>query len=522
MVEANALGEDTVVRVSAGSERRDRGREVLHAAREPESSVTVAEVGPTGITGLEPLVMATRNGETAFYPQCVLSQTREIVAELDDGSLPTDGATAVVEHDPDTAALPTPETGPLAVGRRRVLSGCGWTAPASAHDYTAAAGGFLASDAGDRVDEFLDQLRDSGLRGRGRGDSSTDSPVVDAWTTVRETTSVTGVGPAVVVNANESDPRAAMDHLLLESNPLAVLDAALAAARVVDAANVLVYLNEADDLAQDRATEAAAVLTNMADDPIPIEVIAGPDEYKAGEMTMAIEALEGNHRLEARLRPPDPSEEGLYGRPTLVHTPRTFAQIGAALTDDGDDHPGSDADPGTRLTTATGDIETPATVELSTSDDLTAVRDAVEFDGRLKAACVGGVFGGITRSLDVPAGATALRAAELGTNGVIELFDEDQCMVSFAGHRANFAEEENCGRCVPCREGTQQLANLLRDVYNGDFEDAKIRELTRVMDRSSICQFGQEAQRPVATAVDEFELEFQAHAEGRCPSGACN
>lgn len=521
MAEVNVLGEDPVVRVSMGHEKRGRGQEVLHAAREPEVPVTVAEVGSTGIVGLEPLVIATHGGRTSFYPRSALPQVREIVSELDDGSLPTDGAMAVVEHDPDAVTLPTPENGPLAVGRRQALGASGWIDPTSIADYTAD-GGFLASDAADRPDEFLDQLRDYGLRGRGRGDGSVDVPVADAWTTARETSSDIEEGPAVVVNANESDPRASMDQLLLESNPLGVLDGALAAAQVIDATNLLVYVNGNNGLVQDRAAEAAAMLTNEADDPIPIEVIAGPDEYKAGEMTMAIEALEGNHRLEARLRPPHPSEEGLYGRPTLIHTPRTFAQISGALTDDGGDRPGSDADPGTRLTTITGDIEAPATVELPTNANLTTIREAVEFDGQLKAACVGGVFGGITRSLDVPAGATALRAAKLGTNGVVELFDEDRCMVSFAGHRASFAEEENCGRCVPCREGTQQLANKLRDVYNGDFDDAGIRELTRVMDRSSICQFGHDAQRPIATAMDEFELEFQAHAEGRCPSGACN
>lgn len=519
MVEGTAIGEDSVVRVATGSESRDRAREVVHAAREPETSVSIREVGSTGITGLEPLVMATRGGETAFYPRTALPRAREIVTDLDDGSLPTDGAMAVVSHDPDVATLPTPEDGPLAAGRRWAAGECGWIVPSNVDDYTAS-GGFLAAEAADRPDELFAQLRESGLRGRGRGDGSIDASIADAWTTVRETEDETGVGPVVVVNANESDPRAAMDQLLLESNPLAVLDTALAAGRIVDATNLLVYLNGADELARERATEAAAVLTNEADDPIPIEVLAGPDEYKAGEMTMAIEALEGNHRIEARLRPPHPSEEGLYGRPTLVHTPRTFAQIGAFLTDD--DRPGSDSDPGTRLTTITGDIEAPATVELSTNDDLAAARDAVEFDGQLKAACVGGVFGGITRSLDVPASASGLAAAQLGTNGVVEIFDEGQCMVSFAGHRANFAEEENCGRCVPCREGTQQLANLLRDVYNGDFSDAKIRELTRVMDRSSICQFGHDAQRPIATAMDEFELEFQAHAEGRCPAGACD
>jgi NADH-quinone oxidoreductase subunit F len=251
---------------------------------------------------------------------------------------------------------------------------------------------------------------------------------------------------------------------------------------------------------------------------------------------MALEALEGNHRLEARLRPPYPSEEGLYGRPTLVHTPRTLVQVREVLADDDSGSSESPSAPGTRLFSVAADESdgsegsggdgedkrsAPTTVELVAEEDLSTVREAIAFDGHLKAACVGGVFGGLTRTLDVPARANALRAAGLGTNGVIELFGEDECMVAFAGNRAVFGEEENCGRCVPCREGTKQLANELRAVYSGEYESEGIRELLRVMDTTSICSFGRDAARPARTAIEEFEVEFRAHANGRCPAGVC-
>ena len=514
MTEAGIIGADPAVRIAVGGDTRTTGEELLRSVRETSASVMVAEVGATGLRGLEPLVLATLDGETAFLPRCSVERAQSAVEALDDGSLPTDGAVAVVEHEPGIGRLPTPSDGPLAAGERTVLSACGWAMPTSVEDYRAV-GAFVAPDV-EAPDEATARLDEAGLRGRGRCDAATDGAIADRWATAREAEG----DPAVVVNANEADPRATMDRLLLESAPLAVLDAALAAGYALDATNVLVYCNEADSLAHERASEAVAVLEDELDEPIPIEVLAGPDEYKAGETTMAIEALEGNHRLEARLRPPYPSEEGLHGRPTLVHTPRTLVQVDEVLSKGDGDHDAA-ADRRTRLFTVHGDDVPSTTVELSADDDLSAAREAVPFDDHLKAACVGGVFGGLTRSLDVPARANALSAAGLGTNGVIELFGDEQCMVAFAGDRAAFGETENCGRCVPCREGTKQLTEMLRDVYHGEYASEKLRELMRVMTNTSICSFGEDAPRPVRTAMNEFEPEFRAHADGRCPAGTC-
>ena len=508
-----ALGERSAVRVSADGET---GADVFRAAHETAESTPVVKVGSTGANGLSPLVLVTHEGRTAFIPNCGTERARSIVAELENETLP-DGAEAVVEHDPDTTTLPTPQTGPLSVGSRNVLGGSGWTAPASIDDYTESWDGELLTE---RFIEEPETVRKhvttSGLRGRGRGDASADAPIAEEWTTAREAAG----DPVVVVNGNETDDHAAGDRLLLESAPLAVLDPALAAANAVDATDVVVYTNETETIARERTEKAADALEEAVDTGVSIQVVAGPDEYKAGEPTMALEALEGNHRIEARRGPPGPSEYGLNGRPTLIHTSRTFAQIGRVLT--GDDPGGAESDPGTRLFTVAGDVDAAATVELSTGATLEAALPAVETEDGQKAACVGGVFGGLTRSLDVPASAPGLNSAHLGTNGVVELLGDTTCMVALAGQRAKFAKEENCGRCVPCREGSKQLVDLLRDVYDGEYKDGMLRELTRVMRDTSLCAFGHDASRPTMTAMEEFETEFNAHAKGRCPTGACN
>jgi NADH-quinone oxidoreductase subunit F len=512
---AGTDGGGATVRVTVGSadrrsdSRDDRGEAVggavLDAARDAAADVVVRETGSAGAYRLEPLVLCSLGGSTAFYANCDPARARDLVRALDAGDLPTDGATAVVEHDASTRALPTPDDGPLSVGRRRVLGRCGWAAADDLPDP------LPSTDPADA----LNGASEVGLLGRGRGDAHRDEPIAEAW----ETAEGADGDPVVVVNANDRDPRNRADRLLLESDPAAVVEAAAVVADAVGAADVVVYATD-DELPHRRLREASDALLDAGRIDATPTVVAGPDRYVAAEPTMALEALEGADRLEARLRPPSPALYGLYGRPTLVHTPRTLAQVRAALA-----HPewfdADDADPGTRLVSVAGDVAAPATVELPTGGSLSAVRDAVEFDGTPKMAVVGGRFGGVTDHLDHAPSSPALRAANLGTEGVVELFAADRCAVATVGRRARAARDDNCGRCVPCREGSKQMLGMLRDVYDGEYADDMLRELVRTMRATSTCDFGRSAARTVGTAMEAFETEFRAHADGRCPSGEC-
>lgn len=454
------------------------------------------EVGPTGVSGIEPLAAVTRGGTTVFCARCTPARLTEVTsAFVGDPASAEDLADAVVEHDPDVADLPTPDLPGFDVGVRSVLGACGWRRPTSPDDHEAA-GGFVSTDSADVLDAGAD------LRGRGWGDWCHDRSVEEAWRAVRDADE-TGV---VVVNAHGD----AADSLLLRGAPFEMLEGAEAVADAVGADRVVVYAAEGDDDATETVREAAE---NYPDPPVGVDVVAGPAAYRAAEPTMAIEAVEGNDRLEARTRPPGPESFGVDGRPTLVHTPRTFAHLAVSLREGGL--------PATRLLTVTGDVDAPATVELPESATLDAALDAVDVDGEFKAACVGDRFGGLTRSLDVAADPESLSAADLGTEGVVRVLSTDRCVVEFVGRRAEFASDGNCGRCVPCREGTTQLTESLREIYDGAYDRDGIEELVRVMTASSICSFGRRAGRPARTAMTEFEAEFEAHADGRCPAGSC-
>ncbi len=548
---ADSLTGRPVVRVPAGRPA------VEDAARDAvgDADVTVAGVGPTGLGSLDPLVTATADGRTALYGQCTPERAADVAAAL--AADPTAGGvaaestgdeapTAVVEHDPDAATFPVPADTLLDVGTRRLLAGCGWHRPTEPADH-AAAGGFVDADS----DTVLDAAAD--LRGRGWGDWRHDEPVAPTWRDVRDGGALAADAgdaasgnradgdAAVVVNAHGNPA----DALLLEGVPFGPLEGAALLARAVDADRVVVYASEADETALERARAAADAYPDAS-----FEVVAGPAVYRAAEPTMALEAIEGNHRLEARLRHPG-HVPTLDESPALVHTARTLTALADKVragerenghraggrergNSDSDRHGGrgrgnSDSDrhgdhetaAPTRLVTVAGDVETPATVELAATATLDAALAAVETTGAVKAAAVGGRFGGLTSSLAVAAAPDALADADLGTEGVVELLAEDRCVVEFVGRRARWAADANCGRCVPCREGTTQLTELLRDVYDGDYDPAAIEELLRVMDATSVCGFGPGAARPTRTAIAAFEAEFRAHADGRCPAGAC-
>ncbi|MFB6183413.1 MAG: NADH-ubiquinone oxidoreductase-F iron-sulfur binding region domain-containing protein [Haloarculaceae archaeon] len=498
---------DGSLRVSGGT--TSSPGELVDAARRQGDSVRVGRVGSTGVPALEPLVLVTENETTGFYPRCDVETVQRLVDELESNGVSLLDAAWVVDHESDRTTTPVPADGPLGVGTRRALGPCGWLEPTSVDDYSRYTGDLLVE-----LPHLVGVVDDAGLLGRGRGDARTDRPLADDW----RTAAAADGDPVVVVNGAESDDRVRADRLLLSSAPLTVIDPAVALADEVGATDVVVTVSRTDDLALKRVRNAADGYESATDVDIDIQVVATPDEYEIGEMTMLLEALEGNDRIEARRRPPGPSEYGLHGRPTLVHTPRTFAQI-AALARDG---PAGDAeDPGTRLVTVGGDVRASVTVEVATDAPLSTVTDAVDVDGTVKAACVGGVFGGFTPTLEVPASADGLAAEKLGTNGAVEVLTEGRCVLASAGTRATFAHENNCGRCVPCREGSKQLTDLLRDVYDGRYDRAKIEELTRVMESTSLCDFGVAAARPVATALERFADEFAAHADGECPSGAC-
>ncbi|WP_254841333.1 NADH-ubiquinone oxidoreductase-F iron-sulfur binding region domain-containing protein [Natronomonas marina] len=489
--------EGPTVRVAVGGpdaeiDGPDHGGTLLETARQRSDRTEVVETGLTGAAG-GPHVFVSVGGRTALHGAVTDATVTRIVDACERGDLPEGGVVATAED----GEVPWPSAGPLSAGCRRVLDGFGWHPPDAVADP-------VAPRVREDPEAALATARKVGFRGRGRADVTADEAVADAWERAR---SADGEA-VVVVHANDADPAARADRLCCAAAPGRVADAADAVAEIVGAEDVVAFAPASDGTLRDRLAAVDGW-----------EIATAEGSFRVGEPTMALEALEGADRVEARRRPPGPEEWGLYGRPTLVHTPRTLLGLAELWRDPGAFDAGA-VDPGTRLVSVGGDVPEPAVVEVPTDASLSVALGAVKTPESPRFV-VGGRFGGLTRSLDVPASGPALAAAGLGTEGVLEALDSERCVVAAVGERAAFAREENCGRCVPCREGSKQLHEALRAVYDGSFEADEIRELSRVMATTSLCDFGETAARPVRTALAEFESEFRAHAEGRCPAGAC-
>lgn len=476
----------TVVRIAAADLPED-----VAAPFRAREDVAVTATGSVGVAHLEPAVAVARGDETAVHLAVDAETAGDVAAGIGEDDGPPPEYVAETEGD----AFPVPDTGPLAVGERTILAGLGWRDPTDPEDYRDA-GGFVGVGADERA--AYDAAE--GIAGRGWGDWARDDPVGATW---REAAAAEG-DPVVVVNAHGNE----VDRLLLSGDPFAVLDGAALAAAAVDATEIRVFLDASDGQAVERARTAADDLPG----DVPASVTAGPDRAVAAEPTMAIEALEGSDRLEARLRPPGPATTGLEGRPTVVHTARTLARVAAAGRGEAVD---------TRAVTVQGDVAAPVVVELPTHATLADAVEAADVDGSVKAVVVGDPFGGVTPDLDVSLEEQALADAGLGTGGPVEVLAEDRCIVEAVREYADEAAERNCGRCVPCREGSTQLEGLLADQTGGSDDRAGIAELARVARGSSICAFGRDLARPVETAMDAFEAEFAAHARGECPAGVC-
>jgi NADH-quinone oxidoreductase subunit F len=491
LIRFNMTGAGGTIRIAAGWDSRDADR-LVAAAREDADAVTLIRAGPVGIAGWDPVLFASTAEQTAVYPAPALATIGEVIEAVEAGEFPAE-TSHCVSHPADAPRRPQVPTTPLDGRVDRVVGHAGWTDP------------FAPADVPASVDLLAGPAR--AVRGRGWGDAAEDLPVGEVW----DRLPADATDAIVVVNAADPHRLAQVDRFLMASQPARIIATAAALCDAMGAEDLVVVLPaDAGGLAA-RLTTAVEI-----DAPVAVQVVCGPDRFHATEPRALVEYLEGNDRIEPRRGPPGPEQYGVFGRPTVIHTPRTLAQVaGVELRGQGGE------DPGTRLFHVCGDVRVEQTVELDPSDPIGAAITAADPEDEVAMAIVGGVFGGFTTDLTLPAGAASLQAAGVGTDGVIEVCAPQRCPVRIAGDRISYAAESNSGRCVPGREGTVQLTELLRGVYSGDLDAAAIEELSRVMRHSSNCRLAAAATRPVTTALAQFRGAFEAHAAGQCPAGGC-
>ncbi len=384
-------------------------------------------------------------------------------------------------------------------------------------------------------DAVIEELDLSKLRGRGGG----GFPTARKWAFARAARADVKY---IVCNADEGDPGAFMDRSMLESDPFSIIEGMIIGAFVIGAERGFVYVRAEYPLAIQRLQGAIAVCREHgllgpnilgSGFAFDLEIRLGAGAFVCGEETALIHSIEGE-RGQPRIRPPYPSQSGLWGRPTVINNVETFANVPVVVSYGGQwfSQIGSASSGGTKVFALAGNVEHTGLVEVPMGSTL---RDVVYDIGggvpngkALKAIQTGGPAGGCipAKWLDTEVDFDSLMAkgSIMGSGGMIVL-DEDSCMVDVALFFMKFSQEESCGKCTPCREGTTRIVEILERIVQGRGAPAdlvKLERLALLMKRTSLCGLGRAAPNPVLSTLREFRGEYESHVELKaCPARKC-
>ena len=422
-------------------------------------------------------------------------------------------------------------------GQPRLIAGLGTMDPQSVGDYQERGGYTGLRRAIERLspEEVIEVIERSGLRGRG----GAGFPAAEKWRRARAQPSDRKI---VVANLMSGDPTALGDRALAEGNPHLVLEGALIAAYAIGGTEVVLAVRRDWPLAIARLRRAiedaeahryVGYLVLGTDVSITASVAEGSGAYVAGEETALIHALQGDRGMPL-IRPPYPSERGLWGVPTVVQAGETLANVAWIVGHSVDEfrHSGTDASPGTKLVTLLGRVARPGLLEVAMGTPLREiVAQAGARDGaaaEVKSVFVGGPGGGCipAPALDTPFDYEPLEAAgAVVGSGSILVADASMCMVNTARFFLDFSAREACGKAVPCRIGTKRLVEAIDRILAasprpGDF--TLLRDLSRKVKDTALCELEALAPQPMLTTLQHFPEEYRAHAErGECLAGAC-
>lgn len=384
-------------------------------------------------------------------------------------------------------------------------------------------------------DEVIQELLDSGLRGRG----GAGFPTGLKWKLAKQNDADQKY---VCCNADEGDPGAFMDRSVLEGDPHALLEAMTIAGYAIGASQGYIYVRAEYPIAVDRLSIALAQSREMGllgDDifgtgfSFDIDLRLGAGAFVCGEETALMVSIEGN-RGEPRPRPPFPAQKGLFGKPTILNNVETYANIPQIILNGSKwfASMGTERSKGTKVFALGGKIKNTGLVEVPMG---TTLREIIEEVGggipngkKFKAAQTGGPSGGCIpmEHYDIPIDYDNLIAigSMMGSGGLI-VMDETDCMVDIAKFFLEFTVEESCGKCTPCRIGTKRMLEILDKITKGQatLEDVdRLEELCDYVKANSACGLGQTAPNPVLSTLKFFRDEYNAHIiDKTCPAGVC-
>ena len=385
-------------------------------------------------------------------------------------------------------------------------------------------------------DAVIEEIEKSGLRGRGGG----GFPTGRKW---RFTAANRGGKSYVVCNGDEGDPGAFMDRSVMEGDPHKLLEGMAIAGFAIDADEAYIYVRAEYPLAIKRLRIAIkqAEERNLLGQNImgsgfnfDIHIKEGAGAFVCGEETALMASIEGERGM-PRPKPPFPANCGLFGRPTLINNVETLANV-PVIIDKGAQwfsSFGTETSKGTKTFALTGEVNNTGLIEVPMGTTLREIvfdiGGGIRNGKKFKAVQIGGPSGGCLTEehLDIPMDYDNLikAGAMVGSGGLV-VMNEDTCIVEVARFFMHFTQNESCGKCVPCREGTKNMLKILEKIVRGQGEMKDLdtlEELAISVKEGSLCGLGKTAPNPVLSTLKYFRDEYIAHIKDkRCPAGVCS
>ncbi|MCI9597139.1 MAG: NADH-quinone oxidoreductase subunit NuoF [Firmicutes bacterium] len=420
---------------------------------------------------------------------------------------------------------------------RIVLEDCGQIDAESIEEYIAY-GGYSSLEKclfDITPDDIVKTISDSNLRGRGGG----GFPAGRKWSQVK---AQKDPEKYVVCNGDEGDPGAFMDRSIMEGDPHKMLEGMMIAGYASGAKEGYIYVRAEYPLAVQRLENAIADCHRYGllgknilgtDFEFDIYIVKGAGAFVCGEGSALTTSIEGDRGM-PRVKPPRTVEHGLFGKPTLLNNVETFANVPIIIEKGADWYKtiGPVKSPGTKAFALTGNIVNTGLIEVPMGTTLRHiifdVGGGVRGGKKFKAVQIGGPSGACLTEehLDLPLDFDSLKkaGAMIGSGGLV-VMDEDTCMVEVARFFMNFTQNESCGKCVPCREGTRRMLEILEKIVDGRGEMSDLdmlEELADTITSTALCGLGKTAANPVVSTLKYFRDEYEEHIrDKRCRTKTC-
>ncbi|MGE0792828.1 MAG: NADH-ubiquinone oxidoreductase-F iron-sulfur binding region domain-containing protein [Candidatus Woesearchaeota archaeon] len=500
--------------------------EVLEELKKFNLDIPIIETGCIGMCYNEPIVTVVQNNKKFIYGNVKKEDVKELVKNIKNKTI----------YDEKFICNDINDLPFYKKQKKLVMNNCGIISPLNLDHYISR-GGFsgLKKCIEMHPEDVIDEIDKAGLRGRG----GAGFPTAKKWRFISNKSGE----KYIVCNGDEGDPGAFMNRTLMESDPFKIIEGLIIGAYATGAEKGIIYTRSEYPLAIKTLKLAIEIakknkllgkkILNIEDFNFDLDIITGAGAYVCGEETALIQSIEGK-RGNPKPRPPFPAEKGVNEKPTVVNNVGTWGHVATIMQIGVKEYSkvGSKFTKGTKILCLSGKIKRTGVIEvpfgITLHEILYDIGGGSNTEKKIKALFPGGPAGGCVVPKNFNATLDYESMAELKTimgSGSFIVMDEKDCMVNAAKYFISFTQSESCGKCVPCREGTKRLLEMLTKLSkgNGTIQDIdKINDLAKFISENSLCGLGQFAPNPVLSTIREFRNEYEEHIVNKtCRAGVC-